>query len=565
MPAMNPYNAARRRWVTPRLGFSGYGGSGLARFSDGSLALSGETQGLALDFMVPGGRVKVKDAGTPANNRTNVPFVEAGGTSWLTNSGTSPKLVVKADGNYGWADHNRFLNSGTPATQNVTLIIGATYTYDVVGSGSLVGSAGASGTATEGSPVTFVATTTTGTFTLSGSLTTMQINRGSSVLAYLPTTAAERYAVPQEYDSSTGRWYGLAEPASTNLCLRSQDFTTTWVNTNTDEPTTNNADPAGGTTADEIAATSTADQAFAIYQGFTGLTANNSTVCSVYLKAGIGATLAQLAWDSNGSGADGCFCNFNLSTGAKGTVTALAAGTATSSTITSFGNGWYRCDIVGRIAVGTVGRFTISIVDDIAATVFQAADLTDNDSIIAWQAQVQAAAGNASVVVTSPIPTFGVTVVRAADNVNVSTSKFPFANPCTAYISFLTKEPGRTNQWVWELLADSSNRAGVSGNSSAELLGLAVIGGSTVASLITTTLVANTIHQAALVIAINDYSASADGGAPVTGTSAGVPAAVTLTLGRRVAAQLLMGRIYKFVYVPRRVSDADLPTWRYVA
>ncbi len=31
----------------------------------------------------------------------------------------------------------------------------------------------------------------------------------------------------------------LIEPARTNICLQSSDFTTTWVNINTDEPTTN--------------------------------------------------------------------------------------------------------------------------------------------------------------------------------------------------------------------------------------------------------------------------------------------------------------------------------------
>jgi len=186
----------------------------------------------------------------------------------------------------------------------------------------------------------------------------------------------------------------------TNLALYSQDFTNAaWTETNTDQPSQVIA-PDGTATADEIAATSTADQAFAIYQGFTGLTAAQATTVSCHLKPGVNATLAQLAWDSDGSGADGLFCNFNLSTGVAGTVTALAAGTATSAAIKEVDKDYYRCSIVGSIAVGTVGRLTLSISDNIAGAVFEAADLTDNDSIYAWGAQAETEGG-----VTAYIPT----------------------------------------------------------------------------------------------------------------------------------------------------------------
>ena len=58
-----------------------------------------------------------------------------------------------------------------------------------------------------------------------------------------------------DHDPVTGAALGLLiEEARTNACLQSEDFTTTWVNINTDEPTTNNTAPDGNTTADEIAA-----------------------------------------------------------------------------------------------------------------------------------------------------------------------------------------------------------------------------------------------------------------------------------------------------------------------
>ena len=112
-----------------------------------------------------------------------------------------------------------FVNSATPATQNVTTITGATYTVTVTGSGSLAGSSGASGTATEGSPVTYVATGTTSTWTLTGSLTKIQMNRGSVATEYLATGASIKIGIPQEYDTTNSEWGILVEPQATNLVL----------------------------------------------------------------------------------------------------------------------------------------------------------------------------------------------------------------------------------------------------------------------------------------------------------------------------------------------------------
>lgn len=237
---------------------------------------------------------------------------------------------------------------------------------------------------------------------------------------------------PSEYQATTtaavAKWYTtqqdgtalttpvtglLVEEARTNICLYSEDFThASWVETNTDQPSSVTA-PDGTLTAEEIAATSAADQAFGIYQAFTGRTAAEATTISCFLKAGVNATFAQLAYDSDGSGADGFFCNFNLSTGAAGTVTAMTAGTATESFISDVGNGWYKCSIVGSIAVGTVARMTIAITDIITAAKFEAANLADNDSIYAWGAEINA--GSTALFPTSYIPTTTASVTRNQD------------------------------------------------------------------------------------------------------------------------------------------------------
>ncbi len=246
-----------------------------------------------------------------------------------------------------------------------------------------------------------------------------------------------------DHNPSTGESLGLlVETARTNICLQSEDFTTTWVNNNTDEPTTNNTAPNNTATADEIAATSTADIVFSIFQSFTGRTAAETTTISCYLKAGTNATFAQLVYDADGGGTDGFFCNFRLDDGTKGTVTAFAAGTATSSTIEDIGNGWHRCSITGKIAAGTVARLTIVITDIITAAGFEAANLADNDSIIMWGADIEIGAFP-----TSYIKTAGSSVTRNADVVSTTDVSWYNSNATTLYVDasvpFIGKAPDK--------------------------------------------------------------------------------------------------------------------------
>lgn len=90
---------------------------------------------------------------------------------------------------------NLLLNSGTPATQTVSLATG-TYTLWIVGSGSCTPAAGtAIGTgfasATAGTPNTFTITTAgTVNFTVSGGLTRFQCENGSTATSYIPTTGS---------------------------------------------------------------------------------------------------------------------------------------------------------------------------------------------------------------------------------------------------------------------------------------------------------------------------------------------------------------------------------------
>jgi hypothetical protein len=87
---------------------------------------------------------------------------------------------------------NSLLNSLAPVTQTASLAAG-TYTLWIEGAGSVALSGGPTGTATEGSPVTFVlGGTTSVTFTITGTVTFFQCENGAQPTSAIVTYGAAR-------------------------------------------------------------------------------------------------------------------------------------------------------------------------------------------------------------------------------------------------------------------------------------------------------------------------------------------------------------------------------------
>ena len=241
-------------------------------------------------------------------------------------------------------------------------------------------------------------------------------------------------------------------------------------------------------------------------------------------------------WDADGAGADGCFCNFKLDDGTKGSVTALAAGTAVAATIQSIGSGWYRCGIVGSIAAGTVGRLTVGIIDRIDAVIFEAADLTDNDSILAWGAQLEIGHNNPTVNTTFSFPTSYIkttagAVTRERDSVstgdvtwfNQSAGAFyteasiPTINTGSlAQIVNMTNDSGHYIRWYHR--NDSSN-CGSQTNGTGGAEGFATASG---------TITAATKFKLSFAYANDDQAHTLNGAAVVTDSSVQYPFSASL-------------------------------------
>lgn len=84
---------------------------------------------------------------------------------------------------------NLFRQSGTPATQVITVVSGTVYTVQCYGSGSITLSGAGTGSVVEGSPITFTASSTSLTCTVSGSLNRAQVETRTKATSYIPTGA----------------------------------------------------------------------------------------------------------------------------------------------------------------------------------------------------------------------------------------------------------------------------------------------------------------------------------------------------------------------------------------
>lgn len=193
-------------------------------------------------------------------------------------------------------------------------------------------------------------------------------------------------------DSNTGlatdnAWASVAKVnvfSRTNLALRSEDFSTTWVNARTTESLNQDVAPDGTATADRLVCDDTATNDHWIYQQNMVLDNNTVYTASGYVKAGVGTYSTWAAVGFSDTPAGSLHLTWvNLSTGAIGTVSALTTGT-----VTSIDNGWYRVTATANAGTGTTAvRTRVYIAEGDNDLSFSG----DNTSYISvWGAQFEA-------------------------------------------------------------------------------------------------------------------------------------------------------------------------------
>jgi hypothetical protein len=189
----------------------------------------------------------------------------------------------------------------------------------------------------------------------------------------------------------------LLEPQRTNLATYSEQanqYTKVGATIGSNVVTS----PDGYTNADSIIEDgSTGGHAFYSF-GITTFTAAAYTA-SVFAKKGGRDWFALSLYD----GTQGFTAFFNLNTGVVGTITGVG-----TSTITNYGNGWYRCTITATTAAGSTGGIAVYSANADGTTSYAGTNGLAAGYFYGWQLELGAYA-------TSYIPTLGASVTRVAD------------------------------------------------------------------------------------------------------------------------------------------------------
>jgi hypothetical protein len=192
--------------------------------------------------------------------------------------------------------------------------------------------------------------------------------------------------------ASTATYYGTqTAKAEENLLLQSQDFTTTWTVAGTNATVTANttAAPDGTTTADTL----TDDATSGVHRVAQSLTTSNTNqlVYSVFAKY---STLQWFTLALSTSTGTWAGAKFDVQNGVLGSISQQGTGfTANSSSITSVGNGWYRCVLV--LTPGASGSTVVTISGATDGTTFTISQRGSEvytgtgSSVFIWGAQLE--------------------------------------------------------------------------------------------------------------------------------------------------------------------------------
>jgi hypothetical protein len=249
-----------------------------------------------------------------------------------------------------------------------------------------------------------------------------QLNLGSSALTYIPTTTAAVYSLPRDHNPTTGAALGvLVEEARTNLLTYSEQFdNAAWVksglNTTATPPYINVAVSPDGTQNADFMIEDTANSQH-IARVSASMAATTAHTYSFFAKA---AGRTNIVTNRFNSSVVPSFAH---------TFTLSGSGTSSGGQITALANGWYRCSGSFTTTGAGVGGFIV-LLDDGTGTTYTG---DGTSGIYIWGAQLEAGA-----FATSYIPTVASQVTRAADQVSILTSAFPWTNTAMAAVMDFT-------------------------------------------------------------------------------------------------------------------------------
>lgn len=241
----------------------------------------------------------------------------------------------------------------------------------------------------------------------------------------------------------------------------------------------------------------------------------------------------------------------------EGTYFDLDAGTITSegtdidsSAITPLLNGWYRCAITFDSVIDP--RYAIlAPCESSGSTSFNP---DGSSGVYVWGAQFETGSFPTSYIKSNS----GSTTTRSADVASIPVADFGY-NQSAGTLFAEYKRFGSGNAWI-AYLGESSNTyiSLGNGNSGTAVRMQVAESGTSQASLDTATVSTGTVYKQAGAFKANDFSATENGNAVHTDTSGTLPDGITfLDIGEQYG-NYLNGHIKKLMYIPRRVTNAQL-------
>lgn len=379
-----------------------------------------------------------------------------------------------------------------------------------------------------------------------------QLEQRASVTAYTPTTTqpvtnyipvllTAASGVPRfEHNPVTGESLGLEiEEQRTNLLTYSEQFdNAAWTKNNATINANTVVAPDGTITADKLV-NSIASAMHYLSQG----TSIANVTCSVYAKAAELSVLQLAAGVSTEQ-----YVNFNLTTGSVG-----SSGTSASNiSITSVGNGWYRCSVTWTTGTSGSGVF-IASVPSVSSLWLPAVSGNGFSGIYIWGAQLEAGAFP-----TSYIPTVASQVTRAADSAVMTGANFSsWYNPSEGSFYSAFEFQGPTSSRSVFVANDGTASNYITSNTSG-MFNFAVTTGGALQAGFTLSVTAGATQKIAGAYRVNDFAASRNGGAVSTDTVGKVPITNSLAIGSYNTFDFLSGTISRIAYYPVRLTNAQL-------
>lgn len=349
--------------------------------------------------------------------------------------------------------------------------------------------------------------------------------------------------------------YGIfIEGASTNVCLQSEDLSTTWTVNNSSITTNASIGPDLQTTSD-IIVVDTATDVHNIEQTFTGSTSNDFCA-SVFAKEGTTTNLQLRVSDTTDT--DYIEIIVDLS---DGSVAQAAAATGANATLTGSGvetlpNGWYRVWISGICdSTTTAHKIVLGIPD--GTTLSYTGNGTDYMSLFGVQLEEAS-------IPSSYIATTTTSETRDADEFLLDLSAYSWFNNTEGTVLIDFKRYGEVDNTKSMIIqlddADVDNSISLFQSATSKQITYEVTD-ATVSQVSdnTSTGDSNIRAKVAFAYKANDFAVSVNGAAATTDSSGTVPTGiVNMRIGYDETGRQLNGIIKDIVYYDTRLSDANL-------